>query len=268
MDPVALYKKFDQEFFYNFEKHSTDIELEELGRRYHTCLEKNEKILNAILEGRKHPSELRAEIFQELYSLARAEAKFAKDLPHNLKGDHFVSETGFNQVEGRLRGLVEGQVHLVRLIKPSEYDRNYWFYSQGYSSVQNVFCSEFGLDMIEFLKGIQTANRTKLKNLRKAIAYQKREVYQFWTLGPYLHFRLMELGCSWQVSIMTILKIAGKRFYQEANPFSGTAKYQLGYDERMPTHLLARIEAMRDIDHLLRGDYTERYGVTVPDCLT
>ena len=268
MEPAELYKKFDQEFFYNFQKHSTDIELEELGRRYHQCLDKNERVLNDILEGRKHPDDLRDDVKQELDSLAGAEAKFAKELPLNIKGEHFDSETGFNELEGKLRGLVEGRAHLVRLIKPSEYDRNYWFYSQGDNPAQNVFCSEFGLDLIEFLKGVRTVNRTKLANLRKALAFQKREIYQFWTLGPYLHHRLMELGCSWNASIMTILKIAGKRFAQEAKSFAGTAKFQLGYDERMPTHLLARMEAMRDIILLQQGDYTEKYGIVVPDCLT
>jgi len=41
MEPVALYRTFSQEDFYNFHKHSTDLELEELGKKYSTWLEKH-----------------------------------------------------------------------------------------------------------------------------------------------------------------------------------------------------------------------------------
>ena len=93
MDPIELYRKFSQEFFYNFHKHSTDLELDELGRTYSTWLKKNDRMINDILSGNKYPDELRNEARHELESLAKAEAKFPKELPLDIKGNHFESET-------------------------------------------------------------------------------------------------------------------------------------------------------------------------------
>jgi len=265
MGPIELYKKFSQEFFYSFHKHSSDLELGELGRRYSTLLDKNEQVIDDILTGQKPPKLLRRQVQQELEALAAAEAKFANELPLNTKGEHFESETGFSGLQGELRRLVEGRSHLVRLIKPSEYDRNYWFYTEGDSRPQNIFCSEFGLDMIEYLKCVKEARRAKLVNLRRALAYKKQGVYQFWALAPYVHLGLMAQGCTWDQSMTLLLKIASKRYAQEGQPFAGSTDFQLGYDERMPSHLIARMEAMKDIECLKAGEYRKRYGLELPD---
>ena len=121
------------------------------------------------------------------------------------------------------------------------------------------------MDMIECLRGIQIAHRARLLNLRQAIAFQREGVYQFWALAPYLHHSLMELGYAWDTSIMTLLKIASKRFARDGQPFAGSTKFQLGYDERMPTHLIARMEVMRDIRCLKKGEYTKKFGIELPD---
>lgn len=267
MEPVALYRTFSQDFFYSFHKHSTDLELEELGTKYTKWLEKHGRMVNAILRGKRSPDELREDARQELEYLARMEAKFPKQLPLNIRGEHFESETRFTGLNGQLRRLVEGRSHLVRLIKPAEYDKNYWFYAASDTPPQHVFCLEFGLDMIEYLKSVKTTNKAKLANLRKALAFRKKEINQFWALAPYLHQGLMELGYPWNLSIMTLLKIAGRRYARERQPFAGIARFQLGYDEKMPTHLLARMEAMRDVGCVKRGEYTTRYGIELPDRL-
>jgi hypothetical protein len=264
-NPVELYRKFSQEFFYKFHKHSSDVEIEEMAKRYSTWLNKNSRVVNDILLGAKQAKDLRKEARRELEDLASAEAKYDNDLPLNIQGEYFEDETGFSDLKGELRRLVEGRSHLVRLVKPSEYDKNYWFYTEGESYPQNVFCREFGLDMIECLRGIQIAHRSRLLNLRQAIAFQKEDVYQFWALAPYLHHCLMELGYAWDMSIMTLLKIASKRFARDGQPFAGSTRFQLGYDERMPTHLIARMEAMRDIRCLKKGEYSKKFGIELPD---
>ena len=220
MEPVALYRTFSHDFFYNFHKHSTDLELEELGRHYDTWLDKNGRTVNGILTGKQSPDDLRQEARQELEFLARMEAKFPNELPQDIRGEHFESETGFSGLAGKLRRLVEGRSHLVRLIKPAEYDKNYWFYAASDNPPQHVFCHEFGLDLIEYLKAVEATNKRKLANLRKALAFRKKEVYQFWTLAPYLHHGLMRLGYPWNLSMMTLLKIAGRRFARERQPFA------------------------------------------------
>jgi len=264
MEPVALYRTFSQEFFYSFHKHSTDLELEELGTKYSAWLEKHGPTVNAILKGKQHPSALRDEARQELKFLARMEAKFPKQLPLNIRGEHFESETGFSNLDGTLRRLVEGRSHLVRLIKPAEYDKNYWFYASSDPPPQHVFCLEFGMDMIEYLKRVRNSNGKKLANLRRALAFRKDDIYQFWTLAPYIHHGLMESGYAWDESMMTILRLADRRFARDGQPFAGTARFQLGYDEKMPTHLLAHTEAMRDVGAILRGEYATQYGIAPP----
>jgi hypothetical protein len=82
-----------------------------------------------------------------------------------------------------------------------------------------------------------------------------------------VHLGLMKLGYHWQMSVATIMKIAGQRYSQEGAPFAGSTRFQLGYDERMPTHLLARMETMRDVRCVKQGEYAERYGITVPEDL-
>ena len=265
MEPVQFYRTFSHEFFYNFHKHSTDLELEELGKKYDLWLEKSSRTVNGILTGTQQPDELRPEAKEELEFLAGMEAKFPNEVPQSIRGEQFESETQFSSIEGVLRGLVEGRSHLVRLITPSEYDKNYWFYSASEAPPQHVFSREFGLDVIEYLKGVKTANRARLRNLRRAIAFRRHGVCQFWALAPYVHVGLMKLGLLWQTSITMILKIAGRRFSQEGAPFAGSARFQLGYDERMPTHLLARMEAMRDVGCVRRGEYAERYGIVLPE---
>jgi hypothetical protein len=265
MEPVDLYRKFDQEFFYNFHKYSTDIEIGEMGKKYGECLNKHGRVINGILTGKKCPDELRKDAREDLEYLARSEAKFPNEIPADIKGDHFEAETGFSAMEGALRRLVDGRTHLVRLIKPSEYDKNYWFYTEDNRPPQNVFCSEFGWDLIEFLKSVEIPKRSALGNLRKAISFQKFDISQFWTLGPYLHYYLMELGYSWTTSIQMILRIAGKQFRESNQPFMGVATFQLGYDERMPTHLLARMEALKDVACLKNGEYKQRFGIEFLD---
>ncbi len=267
MEPIALYKTFSQDYFYSFHKHSTDLELEELGQKYRTWLEKNGPPANAILKGRRPPGHLRSEARKELEFLAEMEARFPNELPQGIRGESFESETGFGNLDGKLRRLVEDGTHLVRLIYPSEYDKNYWFYVGNEDPPQYVFSREFGLDLIEYLKSVTVTNRAKLINLGKALACRKNEVNQFWTLAPYLHHNLMQLGYPWQMSMATLLRIAERRYSQEGTPFTGSAPFQLGYDERMPTHLLARMEAMRDVACLKKGDYAARYGVEPPDWL-
>ena len=267
MEPIALYRTFSPEFFYNFHKHSTDLELDELGKKYRVWLDKHDRTVNAILKGQKPPGELRPEARKELEFLAEMEARFPNEQPQNIRGAHFESETGFSKLEGKLRRLVEGRSHVVRLIYPSEYDKNYWFYATSENPPQHVFCREFGLDLIEHLRGVTAARGPKLTNLGKALAFRQNEVNQFWALAPYLHHGLMQLDYPWRMSMTTLLKIAGRRFAREGAPFAGSAPFQLGYDEKMPTHLLARMEAMRDVACLRRGDYAERYGVEMPDWL-
>ena len=263
MDPVHLYKRFRQDLFYSFQRHSTDLELDELGRRYSLFLEKHHDLLRDILTGDRSPNDLHRNIRSELESLAAAEAKFSNELPVNIQADHFEHETEFSDIAGKLRGLVEGQAHLARLVKPAEYDSNYWFYREGDDAPQNVFCSEFGLDLIAFLKAIRIDSAPKRANLRRAFAYRVGEVYQFWALAPYLHHTLMQRGTPWAQSLKTIFQIAGKRFEAEGSPFAGRTEFQLGYDERMPTHLIARMEAMRDIGCLQRGEYLKKYGIAL-----
>lgn len=265
MELVDFYSRFDAEFFYSFEKQSTDVEMEELGRRYSAWLGRNAAVVNAILSGQSGPDDLRREAKLELEHLAGAEAKFQKALPADVRGEYFESETGFNRIEGRLRGLVDGRVHLVRLVKPSEYDRNYWFYSQGNHQPQNVFCSEFGLDLVEYLKNVRVTNAEHLRILRKALAYQRHEVFQFWTLAPYVHDGFMGLGYSWTESMRTLLKIARTQFAHKGHPFAGSVRVQLGYDERMPSHLLARMESVRDVACLRTGVYAKEYGIAAPE---
>lgn len=265
MEPVALYKSFSQEFFYNFHKHSTDLELEELGSKYAAWLDKQGPAVNAILQGEQPPGALPLEARKDLEYLALMEAKFAKALPLEIRAERFESETGFSRIQGTLRRLVDGQAHLVRLVNPSEYDKNYWFYASSDGPPQHVFCREFGLDLIEYLKGVSTVNRAKLRNLRRALAFRQQEVYQFWTLAPYLHHALMKLGYPWDRSIMTLLRLAGRRYSQEGQPFAGSVRFQLGYDERMPTHLIARMEVMRDIACLKSGLYQAQYHIAPPD---
>ncbi len=268
MEPIALYKTFSQEFFYNFHKHSTDLELEELGQKYGAWLNKHGQTVNFILKGRQPPGKLHPEARKDLEFLAEMEARFPNELPQSIQGEDFESETGFSDLEGKLRRLVEGRSHLVRLINPSEYDKNYWFYATNENPPQHVFSREFGLDLIEHLRSVTVTNRAKLINLGKALAFRQTEVNQFWALAPYLHHSLMQLGYPWQMSMITLLRIAGRRFSQEGAPFTGSTRFQLGYDEKMPTHLLARMEAMRDIACLKRGDYTSRYGIALPDWLS
>ena len=75
----------------------------------------------------------------------------------------------------------------------------------------------------------------------------------------------MTLGYAWDTSIMTTLKLASKKFARDGQPFTGTAPFQLGYDERMPTHLISRMEVMRDIRCLKKGEYTKKFGIKLPD---
>jgi len=173
MDPINFYRGFDQEYFYSFHQHSTDVKLDEMGKRYGLCLDRQGELLGEILAGKQSPQKLRAETLAQLESLAESEGKFASDLPLSIKARHFETETGFSRLPGELRRLVEGRSHVVRLVKPAEYDKHYWFYPQGEPPPQNIYCREFGLDLLEFLKSVRSTNKAKLTNLRKAHSFDR-----------------------------------------------------------------------------------------------
>lgn len=61
---------------------------------------------------------------------------------------------------------------------------------------------------------------------------------------------------------------SGRRISQEETPFAGSTRFQHGYDERMPTHLLARMEAIRDVGCVRSSEYARRYRIPLPEDLT
>lgn len=123
-------------------------------------------------------------------------------------------------------------------------------------TLDNKVSAAFVKEWIAFVKTLHPENDYQGSNDLRAIRIEGESVVYFWTIAPYLHDELKRMGNTASESMARIfkwVKKASETMSSDADEakFDHTSyhnyipsskfDYVLGYDERMPSHLLSRL---------------------------
>ncbi|GEM_PF-4918708 len=180
--------------------------------------------------------------------------------------DDLAQEAGVS-LRGEQRNYLCGRVsrHLARLMFPQEYAKGMNELYGITKKPQNGFCAGFGKDLIRCLastseKGDSSSSgATDAGKFQSVVGTEGFQVFQFWTLAPYIHLNLTERGLTAAESARRIIAWAISS-YDPNRPINSDFNLEhtfkisrtpgwifeenrqlLGYDQRMPTHLKTRL---------------------------
>ncbi len=164
----------------------------------------------------------------------------------------------------RLYGYIE--LHLNRLVFPDRYIRNIVKLTElGDLEIQNSTCEAYGKALVHY--AVSTATEEEVKEVQHIIGRDGDGVVMFWTLTPYIYHDLTQRGCSPEEAVRRIfdwtregceskyeMQIKGEhnrfRYVREYEPMLPFKLRILGYDERMPSHLMSRLLSKTIARHL------------------
>ena len=167
---------------------------------------------------------------------------------------------------------IDGRVHfhLARLMLPEEYSKEMKRYYKIMASPQNTVCEKFGNDFINYAAETPAEVRkefgvkTPADKFRVVTGSEGLYVFIFWTLAPYIHLNLIERGLSQNESMIRIVSWVMESYDQHPESFNQLQHTEpvwdyffhgsshLGYDERMPSHLKARLLAREMAQELVK----------------
>ena len=174
---------------------------------------------------------------------------------------------GFEKLKGNQSSMARAG-HIARMVMPGEFSNIFASELRNGINLQYDIVRAFGLEAIEYFAG-SDYTRKQSGLVADTIGLEGDGVRNFWTLAPYIHDGLKEEGVSPGDSIKTIWDIVLNSFtgFRESYEVGctplflyGFTERNLGLDERMPSHLLARLQANRDVWALREGSYQTRIG--------
>lgn len=258
---IEMYLGFDYEFFhapYVLKGDQAREHRMSVGNQYRAFLNDYTLVLDAILRNNAKPETLGKEGYKKLHTLCNIEkkplAQIRKKSDFNgltIELEDLLNEAGLAQQPSHslyIRGRTIA--HLARLIFPKVY-----FSAAGHGifgneeivgRAQTKSCYTFGIDFVRYA-GTLESDKIKEKKVREVIGSEGLGVLEFWTLAPYVHKELMEQE---NEPMQSMEKIFNWIKMSDNNKMKLTYFWQcklfelgepLGYDERMPTHLRARI---------------------------
>jgi hypothetical protein len=254
-NPIDLYKRFDRALFEGRNP-------EQNASAYARFLDQNEGAIGNALLDRARPEDFPPDFYGELSDLRCNESgasigprlrKASDPYPLNIEIDNLLEIAGVKANENIDR-LIRGRTiaHLKRLVIPEEYFLGMHLPAGRY---KNETCSTFGK---EFLGGVAAwqSDEAVLDKVRSIIGLEGHGVFYFWTLAPYIHMDLKDGGYKPDESIETILRWVNDSdsLFSRGGELLKHLEFiewhismarlsALGYDERMPSHLMARILA-------------------------
>jgi len=250
---LAGYQRFENDFFawrtpFGFAKKDEKEKITECTERYFAVLH-NEQIRD-ILTGNLPPFELSRKSIDELLQLTTYEqnpsSMIVRTSRRGLDREGLLRELNVTMDEAvatHAHGPIEA--HLWRLAAPEKYSEGLAENEMLRGKVQNSVCKNFARAYVEY--GALVADKIKeaLQRTTEIIGGEGGEVQCFWTLAPYLYDELQRTGYSSREAMEKVLKWTeeGNSFWDFGIYGSESDNYVLGYDERMPSHLLARLLA-------------------------
>lgn len=296
-EPIETYLRFDKRFFgflaisgqvpRSQKKVQTASESE-----YRQFLEENRDILNAVLSNNLSPDGVSKEIYQAIQKISSKEMKFTSNLRKPGDGNPLTVSVDDLLKASSVSALTESQkyylgadipFHLARLIFPVEY--SFDMKDTGLDAIlESNTCRCFGIDYIKHVSSLHPKNGKDSMKFRTIIGMEGSGVIMFWTLAPYIHSQLVQYGLTQDQSMHCIFdwvrKAWSKRqelskdpsychgniephFFEFAPRFYNLGLFvnlnniTLGYDERMPSHLMANMLA-RYISTRMFEQYTKK----------
>lgn len=260
-DLVNLYLEFDSGFFRD------NMDEEKPAERYRAFLKHNKQELNSFLLN--ETNRLDNNIYEKLLKLIDFEYKHTTLIrkhtdfnPLTITIDDLCKEAGVKLTEHQKNYLVgRVELHLARLMFPETYsDRLFDFFGIN-QKLRNCFCPNFGKEFIRYVASTpKEVKRTFLDytnadKFRGVVGTESHDVFLFWTLAPYIHQDLKQRGIlpsrsaerivKWAIESYSNYPTLAERDYmlKHCRSIGHMINFPLGLDERMPSHLLARLYA-------------------------
>ncbi len=269
MNSVDFYLGFNDHFF--SERHR-----EQAARGYRTFLDQHQDRLHAALAD---PTMLLQDLqfYADLTKASEREQVHILNLQHppllRVTLEDITTKAGVSLVREQ-RQYATGKVHwhLARLMFPMRYSPDWNDINKIQQEPANSVCDSFGQEFIQYLA-------TTPEEVQEVVERKDSDKFQevvgldgsgfFWTMAPYVHLTMKERGLSPHESIARILNWVigahkngsegqhdlGKRFPYAHSVIQQTSTlgfFPLGYDERMPSHLKARLLAREVTGELVK----------------
>lgn len=268
--PVDLYLDFDPAYF------ATKEDEQHHAAAYHELLRANRTTLNDIINKAAKPKDLPQKFYAELTRLAHQEKTPCMQPLGSIESIDFLNRAGIQLTE-KQKPYVEGRIfyYLLRCLFPMyyptqeehEFEKNgkqikklVTKFDQGIltKNPHNNTCIIFAVDYLNY---VTTLNPQRIQDVREIIDMIGTEgpgPDMFWSLAQYINANLQQMGNTPSGSMDKIFRWI-RCAYNEAHKVEGDfsrnyfpetffakigvykLKEPLGYDERMPTHLRARL---------------------------
>lgn len=269
-DVLNRFKTFNPLFFRAARRDEGErATIREASVTEYTRILSEERFQNAILGKDDNPEILR-ELFDALVQLKNEEAIHSPTLKNKdfrkFDKSHLLRELGIKLSEDEERYLQGNiSVHLFRLAFPGEYSKDEFPEMMAWVrkkfDIQNTTSLSFVEAFISYVKESQGKMDVKPEILRDTIGMEGPGVTSFWTLAPYVFDELLKHGLSDMESIGVVFswiedgvdRIDSSDFLDHLEfvtfPEFGLMEdyeldgydFRLGYDERMPSHLIAML---------------------------
>ena len=256
MTSLDFYKGFDAHFFFGKNKETAAHTYKNFLEQYGDLL--NDMLANPLLliQERSFYTDLKKAGKDEIVHILNLQ----KPPRLTITLEDITNKSGV-QLVGEQRRFAAGNVqyHLARLMFPLEYCHS-WNDLHGIKQhpVNNA-CDYFGKEFIQYLATIpqEIIVKKDYDAFQEVVGLDGSDF--FWTLAPYVHLNLQERGISSHDSIARIIKWVTNKYEKDRAGFHNLSRQfpfarlieqenmicfnPLGYDERMPSHLRARLLA-------------------------
>lgn len=165
--------------------------------------------------------------------------------------------------------------HLFRLLLPETYYKGDSDREKHLSGKQNIVCPVFAKDFIKFVTEMPNPSWEDADRFNRTIGAEGDAVSIFWTLAPYINDELKQVDFSSAASMQEIfnwIRAGYKKKEKTSNGYDSPSwdancldfidqgifhkyclDFRLGLDERMPSHLLARLYAKSAVAQMLKN---------------
>jgi len=282
---LQLYLGHDKHFFHvqslDTKGAEEEAELDELSARYTGLIEENKPLLEGVLGNEINLFEIPRDVFEELSRLVVSEHKHQMMVrKYDGQESRKALKTKLLEIAGaelteRQDNFLGGHVlaHTHRMILPVNYSRLVEFtLRRGLAEqIRNSVCEGFGKELLQYLSTIPDEAIRLYENhfMEVTGASDSIDGFMFWTLAPYVHQDLKQRGLNQNESmkrIVTWAEVAHDHKLERAVESKlkhctlGLQRFEciegirepLGYDERMPTHLRARLYAKQVSEELIK----------------
>lgn len=268
------YRSFESRFFHSkYVGQSPEVDrqqIDEAAERYKKLLSapEIESCLSSI------DQVVSRELMMEIRDLVRQERKFCGVMSKKSEVSDrkwFLNQLGIDLDSDHLPYFVGRAInHFYRLRFPEIYEP-FESANEKIYPTENQFCADFTEDYLRWVQSLKKPSEREARIIRDAIGTESEGVAAFWTLAPYISDEFKHAGKTSLESIENLMKIIkqGERALNEylnggmdhyyrifefaILPYDLTPRSVeiLGYDDRMPSHLLARIQAKKIVRRFL-----------------